>query len=145
MGTVVLDMTTSLNGCVAGPNDEPEGLHDWFFAVPGGSFVITHSAPSEIAKGDTRFTFVSAGVAEAVRLARAAAGERNAVVGGGGDIARQCLAAGLVDEIAIALRPVVIDGGLQLFERLGTPAISLERLDLVDAPDAIHVRFRIVR
>ncbi|MFV2124438.1 dihydrofolate reductase family protein [Micromonospora sp. LOL_013] len=183
MGKVILDMTVSINGCVAGANDEPGGLHDWFF-IPsevnqavieeqikstgalvmgrrtydmGASqdgfaenpfqvdhFIVSHSEPDSRPKGDTSFTFVSTGVPDAVRLARAAAGERNVVVGGGASIAQQCLAADLVDEIRLAVRPVVLTGGIPLFGG-GAGMIELERLAVVDTPEVTHFRFAVAR
>ncbi|WP_433393444.1 dihydrofolate reductase family protein [Micromonospora sp. KLBMP9576] len=184
MGKVVLDMTMSVNGCVAGPQDEPEGLHDWFFspspenkaaverqtstigamvmgrrtydmgASQGGfvdnpfkveHFIVSHGTPDEPAKGDTSFTFVPDGVESAVRQAKKVAGDRDVVIGGGAQIAQQCLAAGLVDEIRVAVRPVLIDNGIRLFDNLGAPSLALESLEAVYTQEVTHLRFRVVR
>ncbi|MFG2063978.1 dihydrofolate reductase family protein [Micromonospora sp. NPDC048871] len=183
VGKVVLDMTMSVNGCVAGPEDEPEGLHDWFFspspenqamvqrqmdaigamvmgrrtydmgASQGGfvdnpfkveHFIVSHDTPDELAKGDTSFIFVSDGVESAVRQAKAAAGDKDVVVGGGAQIAQQCLAAGLVDEIRVAVRPVLIDNGLRLFDNLGG-SVTLESIDALHTPEVTHLSYRVVR
>ena len=183
MSKVVLDMTMSVNGCVAGPNDEPEGLHDWFFSPSaenrgvveqqmkvigamvmgrrtydmGASqdgfadnpfkvdhFVVSHSTPETPAKGDTSFTFV-ADVREAVRLARAAAGDRDVVIGGGAELAQQCLAAGLVDEIRLAVRPTLIAGGKRLFDNIGDASFGLEPLDVIHTPEVTHLRYRVTQ
>lgn len=180
MGKVVLDMTMSVDGCIAAADGGPAGLHDWFFApspesqaiveelqrgmgamvmgrrtydqgasqdgfvdnpFPVEHFVVSHSAPEQVAKGDTVFHFIP-DVAEAVRHAQAAAGEREVIIGGGAQLAQQCLAAELVDEIRLAVRPLVIDGGIKLFD---ATALRLENIGVIDTPQATHLRFRILR
>lgn len=180
MGKVVLDMTMTLDGCVAGPDKEPGQIHDWYFtpsetssriveeriaaagalivgrraydlgvAVDGyvdnpykmTHLVVTHEVPATPAKGDTHFVFVTDGVESAARQAQDAAGDLDVLVAGGADVAQQFLQAGLVDEIRIALRPMVIGGGLRLFDG----PVELESIDAVWTPEATHLRFRVIR
>jgi dihydrofolate reductase len=183
MGTVVLDVTMSLNGCVAGPQDEDAGLHDWYFSPTSGAeeiiaeqiattgaiimgkrtydagasqggfvdnpyridhFVVCHEAPAEVAAGDTSFTFVNDTIENVIAQAKAAAGDRYVVVGGGASIAQQALNAGLVDEIKIALRPLVINGGLPLFDNLKID-LKLEVGEVKATPDVTHISYRVVK
>jgi dihydrofolate reductase len=83
-------------------------------------------------------------LAAAHARAKASAGSRNAVIGGGATIARLALDAGLVDEIRIALRPLVINGGLHLFDQLAA-RLRLETAEMTSAPDATHLRYRVVK
>ena len=84
------------------------------------------------------------GVEAAVARAREAAGERYATIGGGADIARQCLAAGLVDELQLHVVPVLLGRGIPLFDGSGSAA-RLTKLRVVDAPNVTHVRYRVER
>ena len=99
--------------------DGPEGWNDEMgygagLAATPPFFVVTHSPPARIRLG-LHFTFVTDGVAPAIRQARAAAGDKAVFVMGGGDVIRQCLDAGLVDELRIHLAPVVLSAGTPLF------------------------------
>ena len=76
-------------------------------------FVVTHSPPAQV-RLDLRFTFVTEGPAVAVERARVAAGDKAVVVMGGGDVIRQCLDAGVVDELRIHLSPIVLGAGTPL-------------------------------
>jgi len=82
-------------------------------------FVLTHHAraPLEM-EGGTVFHFVTGGIEEALRLARAAAGGKDVRLGGGVETVRQYLRAGLVDEIHLAQSPVLLGAGENLFEGL---------------------------
>jgi len=120
--------------------------HAWDGHPPGGrpSFIVTHTAPSPWVKEGSPFTFVTDGVESAIRLAQKAAGDKNVVVASA-NIAQQCLKAGLLDEIHIDLVPVLLGGGVRLFERIGTRPMELERIRVVQAPDVTHLRFRVVK
>jgi dihydrofolate reductase len=122
--------------------EEVAGFADTPYRVP--HFVLSHGAPAEVDEGSLPFTFVSDGLESAIEQARAVAGEGNVVIGGGADVARQGMEAGLVDEIAIHLVPVLLGGGVRLFERLDTGRIGLERTETIESPFATHLRFRVV-
>ena len=77
-------------------------------------FVVTHSVPQAVRLG-LDFTFVTEGLEAAIDQARAAAGAKDVFVMGGGDVIRQCVFAGLADELRIHLAPVVLGGGTPLF------------------------------
>jgi dihydrofolate reductase len=95
-------------------------------AFRGPFFVLRHDPPAErpVVKGVTG-EFLEAGIDEAVRVAMEAA-EGGDVVVLGANVAQQCLEAGLLDEIVIHVAPVLVGGGVRLFERSGGPAVRLE-------------------
>lgn len=78
------------------------------------SFVVTHEPREPLAMRSASFTFVD-DLSRAIEQAKQAAGERDVVVMGA-DLARQCLAGGWVDEIALQLVPIALGGGARLFE-----------------------------
>ena len=107
-------------------------------------FVVTHSIPDGWEYEGSPFTFVTDGVESAVEQARAAAVEKNVAVGAA-SIVQQCLRAGLLDEIHVSLVPVLIGGGVRLFDHLGTEHIELERTRVIEDPDVTQMRFRVIR
>lgn len=106
--------------------------------------VLTHAVPQEWVYEGSPFTFVTDGIERAVEQARAIAGDKTVGVGGG-DITRQCLKAGLLDEIGIDLVPVLLGGGVRLFEHLGIEPIELERTSVTEASGVTHLTFRVVK
>ncbi len=114
-----------------------------FHGVP--LFVVSSSVPNKVSKGSTPFTFVTDGIASAIRQAQAAAGKKHVYLLGGANVAQQCLRAGLLDEIHIHLVPVLLGAGIRLFDHLGTEPIELELVSGIEAPGVTHLRFRIVK
>jgi dihydrofolate reductase len=78
-------------------------------------FVVTHATPANWRLTNLDFTFVDDGLDAAVAAARDAAGDRDVVVMGGGDVIAQTVAQGLVDELRIHLAPIVLGAGTPLF------------------------------
>ena len=203
MGKVTFNMTMSLDGFVAGPNDNPEnglgdggeGLFKWYFSGdtevklsegtpvlkiskesakllkegiqgygagvwgrktfdiahawggnPPGSpaFIVTHHIPHEWVKEGSPFIFVTDGVESAIRQAKQAAGDKDVVICTA-SILQQALKAGLVDEINVDVAPILIGGGVSLFDRLGTGPIELECTRVVEAPNVTHLSYRIIK
>jgi dihydrofolate reductase len=196
MAKLITEFTMSLDGYIAGPNDEVDRLFGWYssgdtvfqlansplqfkvsrasaellqqewsnigalitgrrdFDVSGAwggklpvgehAFIVTHTVPPEWASGGAPFTFVTDGVASAVAQARAFAGDR-AVAIGGTTIVRQCLDAGLLDEIQIDLVPLLLGAGIRLFEQLGVGPLELERIGTIEGIGVIHLRFRVIK
>jgi dihydrofolate reductase len=112
------------------------------FPVP--CFVLTHEARDAMEMPSGTFTFVHDGIVRALRLAQAAAGERDVLLMGG-SVGQQLLDVSLVDEIAIQLVPVLLGAGTRLFDHLGPDQIELERTAWVETPHVMHLRFRVVK
>ena len=161
VGKVLWHTMMSLDGFIAGPNDEME----WMSGIDGGEgrkidevlgstgallvgrrtqdvedrdqpgfyggaytgpfFVLRHDPPADppVVKG-VEGEFLNVDIDEAVRVAKDAAAGADVVVLGA-DIARQCLEAGLLDELIIHVAPVLVGGGVRLFERDGSDAVRL--------------------
>ena len=121
------------------------GEGGWGDGGPAGStpcFVLTHHAPEDAPKV---FTFVTDGIHSAVAQARAEAGERTVGVHGA-TAAQQALAAGLLDEIQLHLVPVLLGGGVRLFDLLGADPVTLTRDRVVEAGSGVtHLRYRVNR
>ena len=92
------------------------------FGVP--VFVVTHRPEEEPATGE--FTFVGT-FEEAIDRAKQAAGAKDVSIGGGANVIRQGLDAGIVDELHIIVAPVILGGGKHLFEDF-TKSLDLENL-----------------
>jgi dihydrofolate reductase len=108
-------------------------------------FVVTHHErpPLEL-EGGTTFTFVTEGPEAAVALAREAAGDRDVLISGGASVARQCLEAGLVDELGLDLVPVLLGDGVRLFDGLHS-TIELEQTSVVAGVGVVHLTYRVRR
>jgi dihydrofolate reductase len=123
------------------PWDGPWGGNP--FQVP--VFVLTHH-PREplVLHGDPPFTFVTDGVRAALEMAQKAAAGKDVLVGGSASVAKQYLAAGLLDEINIHLVPVFVGEGLRVFDDAALAGVRLEQVRVVEAPGVTHLRFRVV-
>ena len=91
--------------------------------------------------GGTTFHFVTDGTESALEQARAAAGDKGVSLGGGASVAQQYLAAGLLDEVVVAVVPILLGGGARLFDNLGDAAPKLEQVEAVGAPGVTHIRY----
>ncbi|MEU3713307.1 dihydrofolate reductase family protein [Streptomyces catenulae] len=107
--------------------------------------VLTHRRPADRPEDDADFVFVTDGIEAAVARAKALAGEKDVVVNGG-QMARQCLEAGLLDEVGIALVPVVLGGGKRLFDGLGGGPVRFDGpVAVVEGTGVTHLRYRVRR
>ena len=201
VGKVFADISMSLDGYVAGPNDGVgnglgdggEQLHEWAYeleswrrphGMEGGErnadadllekvfarsgailvgrrmfdnaegwgdnppfkmpvFVLTHRAQDTLEKGETTFTFVTGGVESAVEQAKAAANGKDVSVGGGAATIQQCLRAGFLDEMCVHIAPILLGGGVRLFENLDPSRVTLEQSRVVESPRVAHLFFRV--
>ena len=106
-------------------------------------FILTHHArPSIQMEGQTVFHFVTGGIHEALNLARTAARGMDIRIGGGPDTIQQYLRAGLVDELHIAIAPVLLGRGEQLFKEVDLRALDYECVQFVASEKATHVVLR---
>src|SRR5919205_4592245 len=162
MGKVLWNTMMSLDGFIAGPDDDMQ----WVFGVDVGAgktadevvrstgallvgrrtqdvedrlqpgfyggafrgpfFVLRHDPPPDppAVKGVTG-RFLDVDIEEAVTIAKEVAGDDDVVVLGA-NIARQCLEAGLLDEIIVHVAPVLVGDGVRLFERTGGEPVRLD-------------------
>jgi dihydrofolate reductase len=149
---IVDDIYASTGAVVIGKRMFDVGFEPWGDPPPFGMpvFVVTHEAREPLPmQGGTTYTFVTDGIEAALELARAAAGDKNVGVWGGANIMRQYLKAGLLDEMQIHLIPVLIPvllgGGVRLFEDLDPEGIELRRTSSIETPSATHFRFEVVK
>ena len=106
-------------------------------------FVLTHHARAPIEmEGGTTFHFITGGIHVALAKARAAAGARDVRIGGGADTIRQYLREGLVDELHIAISPILLGQGEPLFAGLDLRARGYECVEFVASEKATHVVLR---
>ena len=103
-------------------------------------FVVTHATP-KTRRLALDFTFVTDGVTSAVNHARRAAGAKDVVIMGGGEVIAQALDAGLVDELRIHLAPIVLGSGTPLFNPDGR--IEMRQTDVQISPHAAHLTYEI--
>jgi dihydrofolate reductase len=127
--------------------DGPKGWNDEMgygaaHATQPPFFVVTHSAPAHVRLG-LDFTFVTDGVESAIKRARDAAGAKDAYVMGGGDIVRQCLDAGVLDELRIHLAPIVLGAGTPLFA--GAARHELVQQSVLVSGTAAHLTYAMHR
>ena len=104
-------------------------------------FVLTHHQQPPIAMdGGTTFNFVTDGIEAALEQARIAADGRDIRLGGGAATIQQYLRAGLIDEMHVAIVPILLGGGERLFDNLDGP-VGYECVELVSSPSVVHARF----
>lgn len=111
---------------------------------PAPSFVLTHRAHERLAQKSGAFDFITDGIESAVTKARAAAGDRNVIVMGA-DTAQQTLKAGLADRLSLQIVPVLMGGGVRLFDRLGADGTELELVRQVQSPQVMHLQYRVLK
>jgi dihydrofolate reductase len=116
---------------------EKEGAFEGAWSGP--QFVLSHSVPAAEVPGVTFFDDLDA----AVTAAKAAAGEKYVNIIGA-SVARQCLQAGVLDEILVFIAPVLLGDGVRLFDWPGGTNIKLERLSLAQTPLATSLWLRVL-
>jgi dihydrofolate reductase len=132
-------------GPVRGPWPD-ESWKGWWgdeppYHVP--AFVLTHHArPVLRMKGGTDFHFVTDGIESALAQAKAAAGGRDVRIGGGVSTVRQFLQAGLIDEMHVAMGPVFVGAGENLWHGLDMRALGYEVAEVIPGERATHVMVR---
>jgi dihydrofolate reductase len=109
------------------------------------TIVLTHRPPEDRPRADENFVFVTDGIEAAVAKAKEIAGDRDVAVNGG-QMARQALEAGLLDEIGIDLVPVLLGVGTKLIADPALPPMQLEGpILVVEGKGVTHLRYRVVR
>ncbi len=106
-------------------------------------FVLTHHArPALEMAGGTTFHFVTGGIREALDRAREAAAGKDVRIGGGASTIRQYLAEGLIDELHLAIAPVLLGRGERLFDAVDLRTAGYECAQMVASEQATHVVLR---
>jgi len=127
--------------------DVEDRLQPGFYggAFRGPFFVLRHDPPSKppVVKGVTG-RFLDVGIDEAVGIAKEAADGGDVVVLGA-NVARQCLEAGLLDEIIVHVAPVLVGDGVRLFERAGGVALKLEPISSAEEGLMTVLRYAVRR
>ncbi len=116
------------------------------FQVP--IFVLTHHVPDKVAKGQNdklRITFVADGIESAIEQAKTAADDKDVMVIGGANTARQIISVGLADQIRIGIVPILLGDGLRFFEQGANEHMQLEQIRVIESPDRIDLWFRVVK
>ena len=102
-------------------------------------FVLTHYARAPLhLEGGTSFHFVTGDIHEALERAREAAAGKDVRIGGGPSTIRQYLREGLIDELHVAVSPVLLGSGESLFEGLNMQALGYECVESAASPYAMH-------
>jgi len=146
-GAVIMGRRMFSGGAGVWDNDANAG--GWWgdeppFGVP--VFILTHHPREPVVFADgTTFNFVTDGIEAALEEARAAAEEKNVSIAGGASVAQQYLRAGLVDELDIHLAPVLLGGGVRLFDDLGDALPALEVMRVIESRAVTHIRYRVLR
>jgi dihydrofolate reductase len=143
---IVDEMYAGVGAIVIGKRMFDLGFEPWGDPPPFRRpvFVLTHERREPLPmQGGTTYFFASDGLEAALEQARAAAGDRGVGVWGGANVIQQCLNAGLVDELKVHLAPLLLGGGVRLFD--GLNRIQLERTRTIETPAATHLRFRVVK
>ena len=106
-------------------------------------YVLTHHPRAPIKmKGGTEFFFITNGIESALQQAKAAAGGRDIRIGGGVATIRQYLRAGLIDELHLVIRPVLMGSGEHLWNGIDMHALGYECVKHVAGERAMHVYLR---
>jgi dihydrofolate reductase len=104
------------------------------------TFILTHHARAPIEmEGGTTFHFVTDGIEAALAKANAAAGDRDVKIGGGVATVRQYLGAKAIDELHLALSPVLLGRGESLFAGLDLPSLGYRVTEVVPTELATHI------
>jgi dihydrofolate reductase len=132
-------------GAIRGPWPD-ESWRGWWGEEPPYHtpvFVLTHHPrPPLRMAGGTEFRFVTEGIHAALQRARDAAGDRDIRLGGGVSAIRQYLRAALIDELHLAVRPVLLGAGEALWAGIDLPALGYECVKHIAGDRAIHVFLR---
>ena len=105
-------------------------------------FVLTHHPHASITmQGGTTFHFVSDGIEAALERAFDAANGSDVRIGGGVSTIQQYLRAGLIDEMHLAIVPILLGSGERLFDHLDGGPVGYRCVEFVSSPSVAHVRF----
>jgi dihydrofolate reductase len=112
--------------------------------IDAPNFVVTHHPPTD-GRWHPQVRFVTEGIDRALDLALEAAGDKDVAVCAASPV-QQLLRAGRLDEIEVSIAPVLLGGGVRLFDEIEAVApIRLEQLWAIPSDGVTHIRYRVVR
>lgn len=123
-----------------------DGWKGWWgdeppYHVP--TYILTHHEREPIEmRGGTTFHFITGGIHEALERARKSAGGKDVRIGGGANTIRQYLQQGLIDEMHLAISPVLLGNGEPLLEGLDLVALGYQSVESKPTTKALHVIIR---
>jgi dihydrofolate reductase len=144
---VIAETYESVGALVMGRAMFDAGEEPWGDDPPFGLpvFVVTHRPrDTDAREGGTTYHFVTEGPESALDQARAAAGDEDVLIAGGADLIRQYARAGEVDEFQLHLIPIVLGGGVRLFDGWPAGAPPFEPVRVAESRGATHLRYRVV-
>jgi dihydrofolate reductase len=143
---IIEDVVSRIGANILGKRMFEEGEANWPEEAPfhGPVFVLTKEKRSPWErKGGTTFYFINDGIERALERARELAGKKDVRISGGRDVVLQYLNAGLVDELALAISPVILGEGLRLFDGIDKQKVALEIALATHSPDVTHVKYAV--
>ena len=141
---LVRSTTERIGANIMGKRMFDQGERSWPEEAPFHTpvFVLTNVKREPwVRPGGTTFFFVNDGPESALEQARGAAGQRDIRIAGGADVIQQYLNLGVIDELEIALAPVLFGGGRRLFENLREPGQQFRIDKVLDGTAATHLRY----
>jgi dihydrofolate reductase len=131
-------------GAIVGGRHLYDNAHGWNGEHPlhVPFFILTHHPPE--VTGEVNGRFITDGVESAIKQARSAAGDKVVAVASP-NIARQCLEAGLLDEISLHIVPVLLGGGVRLFDLQGSAPVELVCTQTNNVKKVVHMNFQVVK
>jgi dihydrofolate reductase len=128
-----------------GPWEDDPNADGWWGDDPPFQhpvFVLTHHPRETVVKeGGTTYVFVTDGIEAALDQARTAAGGRDVAVAGGANVIQQYLRVGLVDEFQLHVAPVLLGGGVPLFDGGLPEPRRVVRTRVIESPGVAHLRY----
>ena len=137
-------MGSNMFGPIRGPWTDEQWTGWWGDDPPyhHSVFVLTHHPRAPITmQGGTTFHFVNDGIEAALKQAFEAANGKDVRLGGGVATIQQYMGAGLIDEMHVAIVPILLGSGERLFDRLDSGPIGYRCAELVCSPAVAHARF----
>ncbi|TDC41438.1 dihydrofolate reductase family protein [Micromonospora sp. KC213] len=144
---LVADEFTSTGAYVMGRTMFDFGEEPWGEEPPFRApvFVVTHREREPLHRTGTTFTFVTDGLASAIKQATEAAEGRDVFLSGGASIVQQAIAAGLLDELHLHQTPVLLGTGVRLWDHIGAGWKELEPIRVTPGDGVTHLYYRCVR
>ena len=124
------------------PGQPKEATEPFGGAWSGPQFVLTHRPPAD--EPDPSITFLSGDITAAVATARAAAGDKNVLILGA-QVGRECLEAGLMDDIVVLVVPILLGDGVRLFGSPPAAPVQLATAEVARAGQITNLRYRVRR